>query len=175
MAPAFLLALSLFAQGAPAAAVTPAEAPFPVGAPTDDYGFTAWCYGAVGGYIDLYDKVMPEVERIERTWPSPSGVDASLKVYPQLRDQGKGDLKLFASAIEAAERASPTVIAEQGKAGIAKGRGIWTGAATSDKAKLAQAWMGWTPPARCAPTAKRLQAKASLFGKALDANNPKPQ
>ena len=38
------------------------------GAPTDDYQFVAWCYGALSGYLDLHDEVMPEVTRIESTW-----------------------------------------------------------------------------------------------------------
>src|SRR4051812_37513079 len=58
------------------------EDPFPNGAPTDDYGLVAWCYGALAGHMDLYKRAMPEVERIERAFPDPEvPIDAALKTY----------------------------------------------------------------------------------------------
>ena len=80
---ALLFALALLAQNAapetgPAAEGPPPEAapaaeelPWPAGAPHDDYGLVAWCHGALTGYLDLHDQVMPEVTRIETTYRPP--------------------------------------------------------------------------------------------------------
>src|SRR4051812_15408979 len=96
-APAFAPA---FAQGTPAdgpVATAPEAAARPVtpptaerlGAPTDDYGYVAWCYGAVSGYVDQYPNAMPEVIRIERAFPTPSTEENIAKVYPEQRDTAK--------------------------------------------------------------------------------------
>lgn len=187
MAPILLLAFALLAQDAPAA--TPADdgpvataaprksdvAPLPiqggpVSPPADDYGYVGWCFGAVSGYVDLYDRAMPEVIRIERAWPTP-GTEENIKaVYPAQKRDAIASLALFRRAIEAAEKASPTPIAQQGAAAIKKGRGVWTGATSVPKAQLAQFWMSWSPPARCEETAKALEARSNLFGQALTAN-----
>lgn len=112
MATAFLLALALLAQDAPVSTAPTASAPPPrtqpvATAPTDDYGYVGWCYGALGGYVELYDKVMPEVTRIEKTFPGPDGFKAAMKEYPAMRDQARKDLAVYRSAIVAAEKASP--------------------------------------------------------------------
>ena len=59
-------ALALFLQSADAAAPppeaaapAPAEDRLPNGAPSDDYQFVAWCYGALRGYLDMHDEMMP--------------------------------------------------------------------------------------------------------------------
>jgi len=187
MAPILLLAFALLAQDAPAA--TPADdgpvataaprkqdvAPLPiqggpVSAPSDDYGYVGWCFGAVSGYVDLYDRAMPEVIRIERAWPTPGTEENIREVYPAQKRDAVASLALFRRAIEAAEKASPTPIAPQGAAAIKRGRGVWTGATTVPKAQLAQFWMSWSPPAKCEETAKALEARANLFGQALMAN-----
>lgn len=187
MAP-ILFALALLAQdGAPAAAA-PEDGPMatqtarkqdvaplpiqggPVAPPTDDYGYVGWCYGAVGGYVDLYEKAMPEVIRIERAWPTPSTEENIREVYPAQKKAAVASLALYRRAIEAAEKSSPTPIAPQGAAAIKKGRGVWTGATSVPKAQLAQFWMSWTPPARCDEVATALEKKSLLFGQALTYN-----
>ena len=55
----------------PEAAPAAEELPWPAGAPHDDYGLVAWCHGALTGYLDLHDQVMPEVTRIETTYRPP--------------------------------------------------------------------------------------------------------
>lgn len=191
MAPILLLAFALLAQDAPAA--TPADdgpvataaprksdvAPLPiqggpVSPPTDDYGYVGWCFGAVSGYVDLYDRAMPEVIRIERAWPTPGTEENIKEVYPAQKRDAIASLALFSRAIEAAEKASPTPIAQQGAAAIKKGRGVWTGATSVPKAQLAQFWMSWSPPAKCEETAKALEARSNLFGQALTANAAAP-
>ena len=187
MAPILLLAFALLAQDTPAATsaddgpvatAAPRKqdvAPLPiqggpVSAPADDYGYVGWCFGAVSGYVDLYDRAMPEVIRIERAWPTPGTEENIREVYPAQKRDAVASLALFRRAIEAAEKASPTPIAPQGAAAIKKGRGVWTGATTVPKAQLAQFWMSWSPPAKCEETARALEARSNLFGQALTAN-----
>jgi hypothetical protein len=175
MATAFLLALALIAQDAPVSTAPAASAPPPrtqpaATAPTDDYGYVGWCYGALGGYVELYDKVMPEVTRIEKTFPGPDGFNAAMKEYPAMRAQAKKDLGVYRSAIVAAEKASPRPISEYGAAAIKKGHSVWTGADQIDKARLAQVWMSWSPPGDCDTRAKALETKSNLFGQALNYN-----
>lgn len=164
MANALLLALALMAPAGQATAQGP-NAP-----PADEYGYVAWCYGALGGYASLYDKVMPEVTRIEKAFPGPDGVQAALKTYPELRTQAQKDLKVLSSAITAAEKASPRPIAPYGAAQIKRGSAIWQGADSVGKARLAQMWMSWSPPSDCERRAKTLETKSSILGKALNYN-----
>lgn len=191
MAAAFLALVALL-QAAPAAdgpvstapkmpTIRPAQAaaaPSVIGArnaaqpPADDYGYVAWCYGALDTYVGLYDRVMPEVTRIERAFPGPRGADADLRLYPQMRDQAKKDLAAFRTAIVAAERASPRSIGPEGAIAMRKGRAVWSGAANAKTAEVAREWMGWSPPARCAEVAKTLTQKSVVFGQALLANQP---
>lgn len=164
MANALFLALALFAQDGQASQS-------PNAPPTDEYGYVAWCYGALGGYANLYDRVMPEVTRIEKAFPGPDGVAASLKTYPEMREQAQKDLKVFASAITAAEKASPRPISEYGGAQVKRGQSVWQGADTVDKARLAQMWMSWSPPGDCEKRAKALETRSTILGKALNYNN----
>lgn len=191
MAPILLLAFALITQDAPPAA-SPDDGPVataaprksdvaplpiqggPVSAPSDDYGYVGWCFGAVSGYVDLYDRAMPEVIRIERAWPTPSTEENIREVYPAQKREAVASLALFGRAIEAAEKASPTTIAQQGAAAIKKGRGVWTGATSVPKAQLAQFWMSWSPPRKCEETARALEARSLLFGQALTANSAAP-
>jgi hypothetical protein len=176
MANALFLALALFAQDGQASQS-------PNAPPTDEYGYVAWCYGALGGYANLYDRVMPEVTRIEKAFPGPDGVAASLKTYPEMREQAQKDLKVFASAITAAEKASPRPISEYGGAQVKRGQSVWQGADTVDKARLAQMWMSWSPPGDCEKRAKALETRSTILGRALNYNNaaaatkvePKPE
>lgn len=156
------LLLTLAMMGQVSAPIAPAAT-----APTDDYGYVSWCYGALGGYLDLYDKVMPEVTRIEKAFPGPDGVAASLKTYPEMRAQARLDLKTFTAAITAAEKASPRPIADYGRAAINKGRTVWAGSETVNKARLAQVWMSWSPPGDCETRAKTLEKRSNVLGKAL--------
>jgi hypothetical protein len=160
MGTALLLTLAMMGQVSPIApaAATP---------PTDDYGYVSWCYGALGGYLDLYDKVMPEVTRIEKAFPGPDGVAASLKTYPEMRTQARLDIKTFTAAITAAEKASPRPISEYGRSAVTKGRSVWAGSDSIAKARLAQVWMSWSPPGDCETRAKALEKRSNVLGKAL--------
>lgn len=143
--------------------------------PSDDYGYVAWCYGALDDYLSFYDRVMPEVTRIERAFPSPRGADDDLKVYPEMRAQARKDLAGYRTAIVAAERVSPRPISEYGAASVRQGQDVWSATKQMTTVQIAREWMGWSPPAKCDVSAKALAAKstgpalAASTGSALDA------
>ncbi|MCI3134893.1 hypothetical protein [Phenylobacterium aquaticum] len=177
---ALLLALLLAAQDAPPAPAEPAppaaqeeELPFPPGAPHDDYGFVGWCYGALGGYLDLHDRMIPEVTRIEGAFQAPGRTLAQdMAVYDELDAMSRTNMKLFTRAMQAAEKASLKPINAYGAKAIGQGRAGWAGANTLPRRTVAQQWMGWTLPARCVPTAKTLESRAKLLGATFQANAP---
>ncbi|HEX4712908.1 hypothetical protein [Phenylobacterium sp.] len=176
MAP-LAIALLLFLQAQPAAEPPPASAEAasaqhrPAGAPQDDYQFVAWCYGALRGYLDLHDQVMPEVTRIESTYRAPGHKLADdLKVYAEIQKDGQRQLKVFQAALTAAEKASIRPINVIGAGAVQKGRSVWDAGPEVTKARLAQEWMSWALPARCETTAKALEASATLLGASLKAN-----
>lgn len=169
------LALALLAQDAPAAApAEPAAAPadaFPNGAPRDDYRFVGWCYGALRGYLELHDQVMPEVTRIESTYRRPgSKLEDDLKVYADMQKDGRAKLKLFQDALTAAEKASLKPLNIQGAEAVKQGRSLWVPKGEVTKARTAQEWMSWVLPARCEKTAATLETKAKLGGAAFRVN-----
>jgi hypothetical protein len=175
------LLLALFLQAQPAAAEAAAPAPaeatapredaLPPGAPGDDYQLVAWCYGALRGYLDLHDEVMPDVTRIEATYRPPGRkLEDDLRTYADLQKQGRADLKRLQAAMTAAEKASLRPINTVGAAAVVKGRAIWNVAPGVTKARLAQEWMSWTLPARCPATAESLETRARLMGPALKVN-----
>jgi len=164
---------------APAAdAATPVDPVdrIPNGAPKDDYQFVGWCYGALRGYLDLHDEVMPEVTRIESTFRRPgSNLQDDLKVYASMEKDGHAKLKMFQTALTAAERASPRPINVQGAAAVRQGQNIWRASGDVTKARKAQEWMSWVLPARCERIAGSLEARAKLSGAALRANAPQEE
>lgn len=159
----------------PAAAAAPATTANPMAtsaaqvslAPSDDYGYVAFCYGAESGYLRLYDQVMPEVERIERAFPGSTPIDQALAEYPQLRSESQTHLADYAAALAAAEKASPQAIAPRGFQAIRQGRSTWDGAASATPAQTAQAWMGWSAPEDCTDRATALSERSRLQSAAL--------
>ncbi|HZC17624.1 MAG TPA: hypothetical protein VE309_12765, partial [Caulobacteraceae bacterium] len=109
----------------------------PPGAPTDDYGFVNWCYGATDEYLTIYTKVLPDLVDIDKTFGSP--VKEKVPYAADVAAQHLA-LKRFAAAIDAAEKATPDPInGTEGQAAIAKGRSIWSVAETLPTRKLADA------------------------------------
>jgi hypothetical protein len=183
---AALLAMTLFASEPPApdiigslvdqttSASATRAAPdddddIPAGAPTDPYGFVAWCYGALGEYLDIYDGIKPELKDIDKRFGT-SVVEAE----PYMTDVAgeRVALKRFAAAMEAAERASPTAISQHGVDSMDKGRSIWAAAKLQPKRKLADAWLFWGVPNRCETTAKTLKTRSTLLGQAMATGAP---
>ena len=175
---AFALALALFAQAPNTAAAppppTPAEDRLPNGAPKEDYPFVAWCYGALRGWLDLHDEVMPEVTRIESQFRKPgTSLADDLKVYADMQKAGAVQLKSFQAALTAAEKASVRPINVAGGQAVRQGRMIWVTGTDVSKARKAQEWMSWALPARCERVATQLETRSKLMGASLRANQPK--
>lgn len=175
------IALALFVQdAAPAAEAAPPPPPvedrLPTGAPKDDYQFVAWCYGALRGYLDMHDEVMPEVTRIEGQFRKPgTSLADDLKVYADMQADGRAKLKQFQSAITAAEKASTRPINMIGAQAVRQGRSVWLTGPEVTKARKAQEWMSWALPARCERVAGELETRSMLMGSALKANAPKDE
>ena len=174
---ALAIALALFAQ-APEAAAAPApeaapavEERLPQGAPKDDYQFVAWCYGALRGYLDLHDEVMPEVTRIESQFRKPgTKLSDDLKVYAAMQKDGQTQLKTFRGALTAAEKASVRPINTVGAQAVRLGQQTWSAGPDVTKARKAQEWMSWALPARCDTVAASLESRSKLMGATLNAN-----
>jgi len=136
-------------------ALAKGEDPFPAGAPTDDYGFLGWCYGALSGHVDLYDKVLPEVRRIEGQFPTPdTPLDKAMAEYESQHARGE---KLLASYARALDAHKPGKVSRA--SAITRGRDVWKGADGAEPRQLAQTWMSWALPGRCQTTAKKLGAR----------------
>jgi hypothetical protein len=177
---ALALALALIAQSpdaaaAPAAASPPpaaAEERWPTGAPREDYPFVAWCYGALRGYLDMHDEVMPEVRRIETAFRPPGrSLAEDMKVYADMQTYGRAKLVDFQAAITAAEKASLRPINAQGADAVRRGRQTWNAGPEVTPATKAQMWMSWALPAKCETTADALKARATLMGSAFRVNS----
>lgn len=139
------------AQAAPAAQSETEDVP--AGAPTDDYGFVSWCYGALDEYLTIYPKVLPDLKDIDKTFGSPVQEDVPYAKDVALEHKA---LDRFAAAMQAAQKASPQPIADQGQAAVAQGRGIWAKVEALPSRQLADAWLFWGVPVRCETTAKSL-------------------
>ncbi|MCR5878951.1 hypothetical protein [Phenylobacterium sp. J367] len=181
---ALALALALFAQdaqtasaGATTVTTAPppgAEAPasHPTGAPSEDYPFVAWCYGALRGYLDLHDQMIPEVRRIEAAFRPPGRTLAEdMKVYADQQAYGKAALVKFQSALTAAEKASLRPINQQGANAVRQGRAIWNHGEDVQKRTVAQMWMSWALPAKCETVATSLEQRATLMGATFKVNS----
>jgi hypothetical protein len=170
-----LLALSLFAadpaapagaSSAPPAAAAAVARPddLPPGAPPDDFGLVAWCFGALGEYLSIYDDITPDLKAIDKIWGTPVVEDK-----PYTADMAAARLaeQRFAAAMDAAERASAQPIGQYGLDSIAKGRSIWSMVRLKSRRNLVDAWLFWGVPERCETTAKALNARANLLGQAM--------
>lgn len=176
---ALAIALALFAQAPEAAqpapdaptATTAAEERLPTGAPRDDYQFVAWCYGALRGYLDMHDEMMPEVTRIETQFRKPgTKLEDDLKVYADMQKTGRNQLKAFQATLTAAERASVRPINTVGANAVRLGRQIWNTGPEVTKARKAQEWMSWSLPARCETISASLETRAKLMGAGFRVN-----
>ena len=162
---------SSVAAQAPVGAPVADEDGVPPGAPTDDYLFVAWCYGATEEYLDIYERVKPDLKAIDKLFGSP--VKEAEPYASDVADEHKA-LKRFAVAITAAEKASVHPIGEQGAAAMNQGRMIWRAAELQPHRKLADAWLFWGIPNRCEKTAAALKSRSILMGQALAKDAPTP-
>ena len=141
--------------------------PLPPGAPTDSYELAAWCYGALDEYLQIYDKVIPDLKAIDAKF----GTDVK-EAQPYHTDMAayRVELKVLGDSVTAAEKASPTPITERGASALSDGRHIWSVAEGKERRELARAWMMWALPDRCDSNARELTQRSALFGKALNYN-----
>ena len=155
----------------PTPPVEEVDVAYPPDAPKDDYGLVSWCYGVLSGYLELHDRVLPEVTRIEGAFRQPgSSLAEDMAVYEDMRKVSRANMKLFARAMEAAERASLRPISQAGAAAVTKGRSNWAAAANLPTRTVAQQWMGWTLPAVCPTRAVELEARSKLMGATFKVN-----
>lgn len=133
------------------------EGDIPAGAPTDDYGFTAWCYGALGEYLTIYDTVVPDLKDIDKMFGT--SVQEEMPYTSDVAAE-RVALKRFGAALSLAERSSAKPIADTGVAAIQSGRGIWSAAKLQPHRKLADAWLFWGIPKRCETAARSLKSHA---------------
>ena len=167
-ATALSLVLALLASQAPPPRAGGGE-PLPAGAPTDDYELSAWCYGAMSEYLDIYDRVKPDLRDIDKKFGS--SVQNEKEPYSADMAAAHDELKILAGAVTAAEKASPSPISQRGAAAVKLGRSIWSPAEDKTRRELARAWLSWAMPDRCDTTARTLAAKSALLGQALKYNS----
>lgn len=109
----------------------------------------AWCRGLLGGYLELRDEAMPEVERIERAFRRPgSNLAEDLAVYDRLQEESLRRLAEFDRLIHemnAIGLQSHGVSARW----TAEGRNVWARAEEGGPARLGREWMSWTLPRGC--------------------------
>lgn len=149
----------------------PVEPPAPA---TGDYVYVAECFGSLSGYLDAQTRVMPEVERIERTWAGklgPTTAEEALADYAKIVVQARTDSQLLRRALNVAEGASPLTLVASGQGATASARAKWT---MSDKAALAREWMSWTLPDRCLKEAVVLEQRSTLNTALLRPTQPTP-
>ncbi len=179
-----LFALALFAQDAPAAPPTGdapvadagradlrerAAAAGASSAPTDDFGFAAWCSGALDGYLEMKPRVLPEVRRIEGAFREPGRTLAQdMRVYEQIERDGRANRLSLRKTLDQAERGDAGLATERTDA-YAHGRAVWSVPDDAPKARLAQEWMSWTLPGRCDTTLKNLGDPSGLLNTAARA------
>jgi len=169
-APALIFALALMAADPPAAANAPQGEPLPAGAPTEDYPLTAWCYGAMSEYLDIYERVKPDLKAIDKMF----GSSEPNEPQPYASDMAAAhvELKVLADAVTSAEKASPSPIGPEGAQAVKLGRSVWGPAEAKTDRELARAWLSWALPDRCDTTARALANKSALLGQALKYNTP---
>jgi hypothetical protein len=167
--PALSLVALIFALGSAGLARSATEGePLPSSAPTQPYDLAAWCYGAMSEYLDVYDRVKPDLRNIDKLFGS--SVKNEAEPYASDIAAAREELKVLASAVEGAEKASAQVIAPRGVQAVKTGRAIWTPAEEKTRRELARAWLSWALPDRCDSNAHELAAKSALLGQVLKYN-----
>ena len=159
-----------WAQSTSAPAPAEPGEPLPPGAPTGEYELSAWCYGALSEYLDIYQRVKPDLKDIDRMF----GTSVKNEAEPYSADMAaaRQELKVLSGAVEAAEKASPTPIAPRGALAVKLGQSIWAPAELKTRRELARAWLSWGMPDKCDTNARALTANSALLGQALKYNNP---
>ncbi|CAN5124777.1 hypothetical protein BH09PSE2_BH09PSE2_26160 [soil metagenome] len=184
-----LLALALQTPPDAAAPATPAAVEptdIPHGAPTDDYGFVAWCRGALSGHMELYAAVKPELAKVEAEKAAVEDkkyttdaqreaarvrrakeAEADAKLDRQQLDAGKMYVKLYGEALQAAEGASAANLRKRGEEAQDSGFRIWAAARQAEPRTKMWSWIMWELPARCETAARRLKDRSLVLAGVL--------
>lgn len=156
------VALPARGDGPQAAKLDPVAAekePLPPGAPADDYGLVAWCYGALQGHMALFDKVKPQLNALQD--PDPRATAAA---DAEMAAAGKMYLNLYARALKAADTNNPKVVLVPAATTMARGHSIWDKAEVADEKTRMWSWVMWVLPGRCEYSAERLYETSMLAG-----------
>jgi hypothetical protein len=143
--------------------------PFPPGAPEDDYGFVAWCYGALQGHMALFETVKPELNALPD--PDPKATAAA---DAAMLKAGAQYLELYTRALRAAETGNPSVVKVPAADTMKVGRSIWVKAQAADPKTRMWSWAMWTLPGKCEYAAERLFETSNLAGGARMRTAPAP-
>ena len=149
--PLALLALMLAASEPAATSTTPqSEAEMserlPAGAPKDDYGFVAWCYGVLSGHMDL-------AQRVQTVLP----------LDPVQQKVGQSYLAAYDKALADAKEGSTAAGRKRAEAARSIGWKNWDKARAADKQLAADTYLAWQLPGRCEHAAIRLSGDKDLF------------
>ncbi len=164
-APGFRAVSSLPPEQRPVPATGVENEPMPVGAPPDDYGFVAWCAGALTGHMELYPVVRPALDSLPDEHPE----QAHLADAEMLK-AGREYMNLYRQALAAAEKASPTPLRPRGEATVARGHAIWDPVRVAEPKIRMWSWLNWSLPGRCETSAERLYQTAMTQGEARGVN-----
>ena len=139
------------------------EDAIPEGAPKNDYEFVAWCHGALAGQIELDPIVEKDMDAIEgKAKAAKRRADDA-----EIAKEHKKYLALYERALNAAEKASPTAIHQNGVDAELQGYRIWGATRNKEPVWRMVDWGNWEVPPRCEKAAQRLFDRASLLGFAL--------
>jgi len=139
--------------------------PLPPGAPADDYGLVAWCYGALQGHMALFDKVKPDLNALPD--PDPRATAAA---DAEMLEAGRQYLNLYSRALKAAEKGNPKAVLVPATTAMAQGRSIWEKADVAEPKTRMWSWVMWVLPGRCELSAERLYEKSMLAGQSAGVN-----
>ncbi|HEY3799157.1 MAG TPA: hypothetical protein VGL58_12455 [Caulobacteraceae bacterium] len=172
MTPALIFALALAATDAqPAPSDQGGGEPLPPGAPTQPYELSAWCFGALGEYLAIYEHVKPELRDIDKMFGTSVVED---EPYQSDMAAYRIELKMLGDSVTDAEKASDRPIADRGVMAMRMGENIWSYAEAKTRRELARAWLLWSLPDKCDSNARELTARSLLLGRALKFNTNAP-
>lgn len=168
--PAVTVTAPAAAPPAPAAVAAPVAAPVPApaeqtGAPLDDYGFVAWCEGALGGHMALYDLVRPQLDEMVRKEEAGDDIKENARIDAERMAAGREYLQLYEHALKVAD--IRTHGRDRARADKARtiGQGIWFAARAAEPNTRMWSWLMWELPARCEIAAHALEKQPARKGR----------
>lgn len=127
--------------------------PIPAGAPSDDFGFVAWCHGALRGHMELAKQIDESDEEQEAI--------------------GREYLRSYEEALSSAPRSRTTEGARAAAEAREVGYGAWAAARTAQNRETQKfTYLGWQLPGRCEHAAKRLASGSDVLGAAMASPAP---